>query len=80
MDEIRRFKVYRSYDESGVSGIGYIMSGVIFHTGKTVICWRTDITGSKNGVSSIGIYDTYDEFLRIHVTAHPMNRSRIEFY
>lgn len=73
----KTFKVYRNYDESGVSGTGHVIDGVRFHNGKTVICWRTDIEGKKHGDSSIGVYDTFEAFMRIHITAHPTNQTRI---
>lgn len=64
--------MYRNFDESRVSGTGYVLEGFIFENGKTVVSWK--------GVhSSIGIYDTYSEFEFIHILSHPSNKTRVEF-
>ncbi len=74
---MKTFTVIRIRDESGVSGTGRIIDGVLFHTGQVVICWRTDIEGSKHGASSLGIYKTWDEFKFIHIDSHPSNMTQI---
>ncbi len=35
----RRFVLHRNEDVSGVSGIGVVAEGVVFHNGLTVITW-----------------------------------------
>ena len=70
----RSFAVYRRADSSGVSGIGLVMQGVIFGTGKCIINW---LTPEPSG--SINIFDSFDMFMDIHVRAHPGNDTRIEF-
>jgi len=69
-NKCRLFTVVRHHDESGVSGTGPVLDGVVFECGRTVVCWRTENT-------SIGVYDNFDEFLAIHIKAHPKNRSEI---
>ena len=64
---MKTFTVIRERDESGVSGTGRILDGVMFHNGKVVICWRTDIEGSRHGASSLGIYDSWEDFSFIHI-------------
>jgi len=64
------FTMFRKNDESGVSGAGRVLDGVIFHTGIVVVCWRTR-------VSSVCVYDSFDHFKAIHIDAHPMNKSNI---
>lgn len=76
---MKTFTVFRNADESGVSGTGRILDGVIFHNGKVVICWRTDIDGSKHGDSSIGIYESFGAFRRIHIDSHPQNLTEIHY-
>lgn len=57
--ELRRFRLRRNEDESGVSGTGYVAEGVKFTDGKCVIKWITD-------TSSIGIYHSWVEMMAIH--------------
>lgn len=56
---MRTFKVHRTADFSGVSGLGDVAEGVEFDTGKVVICWMTKY-------HSIGIFDTLHELEAIH--------------
>ena len=70
----RSFVVYRRSDSSGVSGVGLVMQGVIFGTGKCIINW---LTPEPSG--SINIFDSFDMFMDIHVHPHPGNDTRIEF-
>ena len=79
MSEARLFSVVRKSDESGVSGSGRVIDGVLFHTGQVVICWRTDIDASKHGYSSLGIYPSWEAFKFIHVDSHPSNETKIEW-
>jgi len=62
------FKVIRQEDESGISGTGHVIDGIIFDNGKVVIQWRTEMT-------SIAIYESYEEFYAIHIASHPENES-----
>lgn len=79
---MRRFKMYRRGDESGVSGSGHVLDGVVFHTGQVVICWRTDLDatqGKGRGHSSLGIYASWEAFDALHIASHPANRTDIEW-
>ena len=58
-------------DETGVSGIGHVLDGVVFNDGTTVIKWLTEM-------SSIAIYKSFEEFKAIHIDSHPANESIIE--
>lgn len=78
MGEMRCFTLVRQSDESGVSGTGRVLDGVVFHNGKTVICWRTDI-GDSHGYSSITLFDSFEAFEFIHIGSHPTNGSVIEW-
>ncbi len=40
INEPRLFTLFRHVDESGISGTGRVLDGVIFHTGQVVVCWR----------------------------------------
>lgn len=56
---MRRFKVKREEDESGVSGTGVVAEGVEFENGKVVIQWLSH-------KPSIAIYDNIKVFADIH--------------
>lgn len=70
MDEPRMFTLERREDHTGISGIGRVLDGVIFHTGQVVVCWRSDIKVGRTGHSSIAIYPSWDAFLAVHVEPH----------
>lgn len=77
--EPKLFSLVRGNDESGVSGVGRVLDGVLFHTGQVVICWRTDVQAAQHGFSSLGIYPTWEAFTFIHIDSHPDNLSHIVF-
>ena len=79
MSEPRLFTLLRHVDESGISGTGRVLDGVIFHTGQVVVCWRTDINAGKPGYSSIAMYSSWEAFLSVHVQPHPSNATEIRF-
>lgn len=56
---MRRFKLHRLEDQSGVSGVGIIAEGVQFKTGKCVLSWLT-------AHSSLGLYDDVTTLMAIH--------------
>lgn len=64
------FSMHRGNDESGVSGIGHVLDGVVFHNGKVVVCWRT-------AQSSVAIYDSFEAFHALHIASHPTNETRL---
>jgi len=66
------FALVRKQDFSGVSGTGKVLVGMIFPSGKCVIEW---LTPKPHG--SINIFDSFDDFLEIHVRSHPNNGSEI---
>jgi hypothetical protein len=70
MPEPQVFTLIRHEDESGVSGTGRVLDGVIFHTGQVVVCWRSDVRLDTPGYSSLAIYPSWDAFLHIHVYPH----------
>ena len=74
------FTVIRKADESGVSGIGRVLDGVLWHNGKVTVCWRTDVDASMHGHSSIGIYDSWNAFAHIHINSHPTNGTVVAFF
>jgi hypothetical protein len=79
MAEPRTFTLMRRTDETGVSGTGRILDGVIFHTGQVVVCWRTDVNSDEPGFSSIAIYPSWDAFLHVHIAPHAPSSTEIRF-
>ncbi len=71
------FTMIRHQDETGISGTGRVLDGVIFHTGQVVVCWRSDLRANKPGFSSLVIYDSWEAFVSIHVTPHPAEQTEI---
>lgn len=79
MNEPRVFTLIRSIDESGVSGTGRVLDGVIFHTGQVVVCWRSDLDPDNPGYSSLAVYPSWDAFLHVHVRPHPQDATEVRF-
>lgn len=72
MNEPRRFTILREADATGISGIGRVLDGVIFHTGQVVVCWRS-------AFGSITIFENWEAFDAVHLRAHAENRARVIF-
>ena len=68
------FYMIRNNDESGVSGTGKVLEGVIFSSGKVAVCWDGD-----TNVHSVAVYDTFEEFKKVHIDAHPDNKTEIKY-
>lgn len=79
MSEPQLFTLIRHHDESGISGTGRVLDGVIFHTGQVVICWRSNVHSDGVGYSSLGVYPSWDAFLHVHVQSHPSGQTEIRF-
>lgn len=71
---MRRFFMRRKFDVSGVSGTGIVLEGVLFSTGVVVIHW---LTPPPRG--SISVFDSFEQFLVIHVKPHPDNQTVLQF-
>jgi hypothetical protein len=68
--QLKTFTVIRRGDESGVSGIGRVLNGVVFQDGACVIRWCSEVPSSVS-------YDSFEDFERVHITSHPENKSEI---
>ncbi len=68
--EPETFTMIRNQDCSGMSGTGRVLDGIIFPCGKVVVCWRRQ-------VNSVQIYDSFEEFMTVHVESHPDNKTEI---
>ena len=63
---VRAFTVCRQHDETGVSGEGVVVEGVLFATGQCVIHWLTPVPRG-----SLSIFDSIQDFISVHITPHP---------
>jgi hypothetical protein len=68
------FRMIRHNDESGVSGTGHVLSGVVWPNGWVNTFWNT-----ATKPSSIGFYTDFESFMSIHVSSHPGNKTVIEW-
>ena len=75
--EPKLFSLIRHEDDTGISGKGRVLDGVIFHTGQVVVCWRSDLKSLNPGFSSIVIFPSWEAFEAVHILPHPTNKSEI---
>lgn len=60
------FQMIRQKDESKISGTGKVLEGVVFPSGKCVVCWNSE-------TPSIEVWDSFEAFHKIHIGSHPSN-------
>ena len=73
----KTFHIIRQADESGVSGTGKVLDGIVWANGWVNIMWRTDLDPLKRGNSSVTFFESFEAFERIHVSSHPTNKTII---
>lgn len=56
---MRRFRMLRTEDETGVSGIGFVAEGCTFSNGQVVLAWVTK-------TRSLAVYDSMEDLVVIH--------------
>ena len=71
---IQSFTVFRTEDETGVSGEGIVIEGVRLATGQCIIHWL--YPPPKGGIA---IFDSMDDFIKVHILPHIANRTIITF-
>ena len=71
---ITSFTVYRQHDETGVSGDGVVIEGVVMATGQCVVHW---LYPAPRG--SIAMFDSISDFATVHIKPHPGNESIITY-
>ena len=71
---IRSFTVYRDDDQTGVSGTGVVIEGVKLATGQAVIHWL--YPPPRGGIA---IFDSMDDFIKVHIQPHPANKTIITY-
>ena len=72
---MKTFTMERRSDESGVSGTGVVLEGVVFEDGRVVIRW---LPGNAHAQST-ACYDSFEDFETIHITSHPTNGTVVRF-
>ena len=71
---IQSFTVFRTQDETGVSGDGIVIEGVRLATGQCIIHWLY-----PPPCGGIAIFESMDDFIKVHIKPHPTNRTIITF-
>jgi hypothetical protein len=71
---IQSFTVYRTADETGVSGDGIVIEGVRLATGQCIIHWL--YPPPRGGIA---IFESMDDFIKVHIKPHPTNQTIITF-
>ena len=71
---IQSFTVYRTDDETGVSGDGIVIEGVRLATGQCIIHWL--YPPPKGGIA---IFESMEDFIKVHIQPHPTNKTIITF-
>ena len=71
---IQSFTVYRTADETGVSGDGIVIEGVRLATGHCIIHWL--YPPPRGGIA---IFESMDDFIKVHIKPHPTNKTIITF-
>lgn len=68
----RLFTMVRPVDETGVSGTGHVLDGVVWPDNRVTVYWRTE-------TPSVNAYDSFEDFHKVHVSSHPGNGTEIVF-
>ena len=71
---IRTFTVCRQKDESGVSGEGVVIAGVVLASGHCIIHWL--YPPPRGGIA---IFDSIQDFEKVHIKPHPTNKTILTF-
>ena len=71
---IQSFTVFRTEDETGVSGEGIVIEGVRLATGQCIIHWL--YPPPKGGIA---IFESMEDFIKVHIQPHPTNKTIITF-
>ena len=71
---IEMFTVCRQHDETGVSGEGVIIEGVVLGTGQSIVHWL--YPPPRGGIA---IFDSMTDFVKVHIQPHPGNKTIITY-
>ena len=64
----------RPSDETGISGTGVVIEGVVLGTGQCVIHWL-----SPPPRGGIAIFDSMSDFIKVHIEPHPSNKTILTY-
>jgi len=71
---IKAFTVFRGHDETGVSGEGIVIEGVVLATGQCIVHWL--YPPPRGGIA---IFDSMQDFIKVHIKPHPINKTIITY-
>jgi hypothetical protein len=71
---IKTFTVCRQADDTGVSGEGVVIEGVVLATGQCIVHWL--YPPPRGGIA---IFESMDDFVKVHIKPHPSNRTIVTF-
>lgn len=71
---IRTFTVFRGHDETGVSGEGIVIEGVVLATGQCIVHWL--YPPPRGGIA---VFDSLEDFVKVHIRPHPTNKTIITY-
>ncbi len=71
---LKTFTVCRQKDQSGVSGEGVVIEGVVLATGQCIIHWL--YPPPRGGIA---IFDSMNDFVKVHIEPHPGNKTIITY-
>ena len=71
---LKTFTVCRQKDQSGVSGEGVVIEGVVLATGQCIIHWL--YPPPRGGIA---IFDSMSDFIKVHIEPHPGNKTIITY-
>jgi len=71
---IRSFTVHRRHDETGISGEGVVIEGVVLATGQCIVHWL--YPPPRGGIA---IFDSMADFIKVHINPHPANKTIITY-
>lgn len=72
---MRTFEVIRVNDETGISGEGKVIEGIVFSDGVCVTRWIAQVSPGR----STNIWDSYAAFAAVHIAPHPDNQTKVNF-
>ena len=68
------FEMIREFDTTGVSGTGKVGEGFVASDGKVTFHWTV-----TDRPRSVVFYDSFEDFMDIHITPHPENGTVINW-
>jgi hypothetical protein len=66
------FRMIRNNDETGISGTGVVLEGIVFSNGKCAVTWLSD-------APCVTVWDNFEQFRAKHIDSHPDNNTEIEW-